>query len=449
MAQAMDDFVVVDLIEVTGNKKTKDALIFREMELKVKDTLHLSNLTTRFEKNEKLLMNTGLFNSTSINIKDWDEEYGKVILTVEVVESWYIYPLPIFELADRNFNVWWTEFNRSLKRVNYGIRFVYVNFTGNKDDLKVILQGGYTKKILLQYDRPYVNKSKTLGLTWRYIVDHRREFAFNTRGNRLEFFDNLDQINFKSRKLILSTHFRPKVEGFHELLLKYEHNRVTEDILDYNANFFNGKTVQRYFEASYFFTRERRDSRFYPLEGNVMRAEIQKVGLGIFDDINKLSTSYVYAHYFPISTRINFETRIKGQREWTRNNHPYYGLEALGYGEDFVRGYEFYVVDGTDYLISKNSMRFRIFDRVYNLKKLMPAKNYRRFPLSIWVAINADFGKSYNYLYNVDNPLNNRWLFGKGIGLNIIAYYKFALQVEYSFNHLNEKGIFLHVRSDI
>ncbi len=70
------------------------------------------------------------------------------------------------------------------------------------------------------------------------------------------------------------------------------------------------------------------------------------------------------------------------------------------------------------------------------------------FPVTLFFTLNADIGKSYNYLFNDENPLNNNWLFGRGIGLDIVLYYKYAFQIEYSFNHLNEKGIFLHARSD-
>ena len=448
VAAAQVNFVSVRTLEVTGNKKTKEALILREMDFKKRDSLDIATISERFEKNEKLLMNTGLFNQVTINIKDWDEINQSVDLAVEVVESWYIFPLPIFNLADRNLNVWWTEFNGSLKRVNYGMRFVYVNFSGNKDNLKLTLQGGYTRRVLLQYERPYINRKKTFGITGRYFFDHRREFAYATRGNKQIFYEDQDQINYRSAKAILTFHYRPKVEGFHEWLIKYEKNRVTDSILDINPRFFNGRSTLQYFEIDYVFRRERRDNRFYPIRGNFMEAEIQKIGLGIFNNINKLNTSIAYTHYFPISNRLNYEMRLKGQREWTRGDHPYFGLEALGYGEDYIRGYEFYVIDGTDFLLSRNSLRFKFFDRVFDLKKKMPVKNYRLFPVTLWLTFNGDIGKSYNRLFNEENNLNNQWLFGKGVGLDIVLYYKYAFQVEYSFNHLNEKGIFLHIRSD-
>lgn len=448
VSYAQLEYILINRIEIEGNRKTKDDLIYRELDIKLNDTLHVTSISDRFEWNEKLLMNTGLFNSVKINIENWNENSGSIDLLVEVVESWYIFPIPIFNLADRNLNVWWTEFNGSLQRVNYGMRFVYVNFTGNKDNLKLTLQGGYTRRVLLQYDRPYINRKKTLGITGRYFFDHRREFAFETRGNKQIFYQDQEKITHRSLKAIVSMHYRPRVVGFHELLVKYEHSRVIDSILDFNSFYFNGRTSQRYLEIDYVFRKERRDSRFYPLKGDFLEAEVQKIGLGIFNDINKLYTSITYARFFPITDRFNLEMRMKAQREWVRAQHPYFGLEALGYGADYIRGYELYVIDGTDFLLSRNSFRVKIFDRLFDLKKKMPVKNYRMFPVTLFFTLNADIGKSYNYLFNDENPLNNSWLFGRGIGLDIVLYYKYAFQIEYSFNHLNEKGIFLHARSD-
>ena len=436
-------------IDISGNKKTKSALILRELDFKMGDSVAIGDLTERLQRNEGLLMNTGLFNSVKINIREWDTDRRLINLSVEVAESWYIFPIPIFTLADRNFNQWWTEHNRSLKRVNYGLRFVYVNFTGNKDNLKLHLQSGYTRKLLLQYERPYFNRRKTLGMTGRFFFDHRREYVFETRFNRQQFYPNADQINFRSTKGIISLHYRPRVQTFHDLLFKYEHNKVTDGILDLNKAFFNGNTTLQFIEMTYSFRRERRDNRFYSLKGNYLEGEIQKEGLGIFNDLNKLNTSLLYAHYVPISGGVNLELRAKVKREWTRKQHPYYGLQALGFGEDFIRGYELYVVDGTDFLLSKNALRFKLFDRTFDLKKKMPLRTYRILPIALWISLNADVGIVNNYLFNQENPFNNRWLFGKGIGLDLVLYQKYVFQIEYSINHLNEKGLFLNVRSDL
>jgi hypothetical protein len=128
---AQFEYVFIDSIQIQGNKKTKDRVILRELKFTVGDSIHISQLSIVLEKNEKYVLNTGLFTWGKINIKRWDARTNRVTLLIELMEAWYIWPFPIFELADRNFNVWWNEQNRSLKRVNYGIRLRHYNTTGN------------------------------------------------------------------------------------------------------------------------------------------------------------------------------------------------------------------------------------------------------------------------------------------------------------------------------
>ena len=43
-----------------------------------------------------------------------------------------------------------------------------------------------------------------------------------------------------------------------------------------------------------------------------------------------------------------------------------------------------------------------------------------------------------------DNNLSNSLLWGNGISLDYVTYYDKLLRIEFSVNHLGEKGVFLH-----
>ncbi|MGK0389000.1 MAG: hypothetical protein ACI94Y_001734, partial [Maribacter sp.] len=154
-------FVVISNFEIEGNKKTKEGTIIRELDFKIGDTIQLSNLATRLGKNQTLLLNTLLFLEVNMNIGNWDTEKSQVTIQIKVKETWYIYPIPIFELADRNFNVWWNQYDHSFKRVDYGVRLYYNNLSGRRDILKGVIQLGYTQKYELEYSMPFINKAKT------------------------------------------------------------------------------------------------------------------------------------------------------------------------------------------------------------------------------------------------------------------------------------------------
>ena len=44
--------------------------------------------------------------------------------------------------------------------------------------------------------------------------------------------------------------------------------------------------------------------------------------------------------------------------------------------------------------------------------------------------------------------LNNKLLYTYGAGFDVLSYYDFVAKIEYSFNQLGEKGLFLHIRRD-
>ena len=165
IAVAQMDYVYIDSISVQGNKKTKKSIILREMLVGEGDTTSLAELSALMDRSEELIMNTGLFNLAEISFKAWEGSTNKVHLLVSVEETWYLYPVPIFELADRNFNVWWVEQGRSLQRLNFGMEFAHLNFSGKKDRLKISAKYGYTRKYALSYSLPFFNKAQTLGLS--------------------------------------------------------------------------------------------------------------------------------------------------------------------------------------------------------------------------------------------------------------------------------------------
>ena len=175
---AQPDWITVDDIAVEGYRRTKRAVIMRELPFAHGDTIALAQLPDKIREAERQLMNTGLFNSAEITYADWEGETHKVDLKITVTETWYLYPVPIFELADRNFNVWWREQGRSLDRVNIGLEFSHYNFTGWRDKFEVGFKYGYTRSYAIEYNQPYINRSGTLGLSGKIKFSRNRELNY-------------------------------------------------------------------------------------------------------------------------------------------------------------------------------------------------------------------------------------------------------------------------------
>ena len=55
----------------------------------------------------------------------------------------------------------------------------------------------------------------------------------------------------------------------------------------------------------------------------------------------------------------------------------------------------------------------------------------------------------YSYLPNPGNSrLNNKLLRTWGAGVDVLTIYDVVLKLEYSFNQLGEKGLFIHTATD-
>src|SRR6187455_2897480 len=112
----------------------------------------LKNLDNTFRRSKENVLNTSLFHTVDITwLADGDNLTAYIILS----ERWYIFPVPIFEVVDRNFNEWWKTKNFS--RVNYGAYLYWNNFRGRNETVTMAIRLGYTQRFSLYYEIPFIN----------------------------------------------------------------------------------------------------------------------------------------------------------------------------------------------------------------------------------------------------------------------------------------------------
>jgi outer membrane protein assembly factor BamA len=451
-AAQTDSLCYIGEISIVGNKRTKNAIILRELQVRLGDTLPIEQLPRLLEESRLMLVNTALFNKVDIYYKDWEARSGRVHIRVEVNESWYIYPVPVFDLADRNFNVWWVEQKRSLQRVNYGLDFSHTNFSGNNDPLKIKIQFGYTRKYNLRYNLPFIDRNKTLGIYSYFEFAQNREVNYATEGNKQLFFKLEDRFVYQRFRTELGLNYRPGARTFHYTEIGFHHNRIDPVVADslYPNFFLDGRKLQRYFSLKYDFTRDFRDIRAYPLNGHYLKASIRKDGLGIFSDRNALAINLRYERYWPSTGR--WSAALLGDSKYSliRRQQPYNDNRALGFGQVYLPGYEYYIADGPDMLLLRSMLRFKLLDRTLKFGKWVPIESYRQVPFKAFLVMNAGWAYINDpFPTKLGNPLNNRPLWGGGPALHLVFFYDKVLLVEYSFNHLGEKGLFLHLNMNI
>ncbi len=443
--------VVIDSIFLEGNKKTKAAYALRDLTFKSGDSIPLSILGKIIELNRLRLMNTNLFLNVTTNIKNWTSD-NHVSIQFVVIENWFLYPIPIFELADRNFNVWWTEQKRSLQRLNYGLRLSYLNATGRRDPITAVAQFGYTPRYSLGYSIPFINKKQTIGLNFGFFDAVNREVGYKTEGNRLVFYRDSATNLLRRRSFDVGINYTPGNYDFHSFSMGYANNRLDPKIAnERNPNYFlQSATNQRFFWLSYNYLFDKRDIRPYPISGSLLNFNISKLGLLGSDAVNLLDASLRFSKYTPLSTRWSLENTAKVKTALTRTQRPYNINRALGYGGDYVRGYELYVVDGLDFALSKNTLRFELFNKNVGKSewvKWKALKNFLPVPIKTYLTGNFDMGIANDPFANrATNTFTNRLIYGGGFGLDVVIYYNIIWQFEYSFNATGERGFYFNYR---
>lgn len=449
IAQNIDSnsYYKVNSIHLIGNKKTKDKIILRELVRKEKDTLLLKNITRINRRNEYNIFNTQLFIYDSVYCKV-NDSLKQIDYTIKVKERWYIWPIPFVDFLDRNINAWYQT--KDLSRLAYGVSLSIENFTGVKDQLTLLFRTGYANQYGFNYRLPYLNKKQTLGAYVQYYYNELNKLHYVTQYNKQRFVFSDSEHLRTDHAARVGFFYRPHLFVQHTLDLSYTNFRISQNVSDLNSNYFyKGSNTTDYFSLIYRLTYDNRDNKIYPLKGTMIDLNLVKDGFDVSDNskINLAYAGLALKKYFPFHKRLNLAMQVKGRVMNSEQPRPFAFNAALGYS-NYIRGYEYYVIDGQNFVFSKNSLRFQLikpkFHEVGALKKLKP---FSTIPFYAYLTLFYDGGYVQEKYYRTTNELSNAWQHGYGIGLDIISYYDFVMRFEYSFNKQNQSGFFVHLTS--
>ncbi|HLG03067.1 MAG TPA: BamA/TamA family outer membrane protein [Bacteroidia bacterium] len=442
---------IIRSISFAGNKITKQFILEREMTFRSGDTLTGSELRRRSARSRENLLNTALFNFVAIapycSFDSLDPLCTRTDIVVSVRERWYTWPTPIFDVAEQNFNTWW-QHGHNLERATYGFYLWRYNFRGRKESIALVCSFGYARQFGAQYAIPYINLKQTLGLTFTTSYTQSHEVAYATRNNKLQFYRAQEGFVRRETGVGIQLAYRRGIYIRHTLDFKYTNTAIVDSVIQLASDYLaSGLKKTEYFTLSYRVIRDHRDIKAYPLRGNFQEFEMAKLGFGILPYEN-LNVFYVVAglrHYRRLWPRFFGAGMIRG-RWMTTGTPPYSHQRAFGFS-NYVRGYEYYVVDGQSYVLGKISFRYQLLKpHVYKIPKLKVEK-FNTFHIAIYTGLFADAGFVRDRASNAadNNQLGNSLLFGYGAGIDIVTYYDLSLRVEYAFNAIGESGFFLHL----
>ncbi|MEZ5070069.1 MAG: BamA/TamA family outer membrane protein [Bacteroidales bacterium] len=437
-----DDKLLVDSIRIEGNRVTRESIILRELVFGVGDTIAKMELLPAFQRSKENLLNLSLFNFVFFDATHAPGNRITVIITV--TERWYIWPMPILEYAERNFSTFIQ--NREWHKINYGAWIKWSNFRGRNDELTAKIRLGYVQEYALAYSMPNMGKRQIHGLSAGFNMKQQNEATVFTVNNRPEEFRPIE----KPAMIRLNAHmrysFRPKLYTTHFLKLEYYHFRVSDSVAIVNPNYLGeDKTQLGYFTVSYNFQYDARDSRIYPLEGVAVRLRAEQVGLGIEKDFPYpgIRLTGVFMLHQELARRIYFYNATKAQYSSVKIL-PYIMNKGLGYNE-FLSGYEPYVIDGSDYFITKYSLKLLVVKPKVHKIPFIPLEQFNKVHYSIYLNAFVDAGYVNNIFASPTNTLVNNWQFSTGVGLDFVTYYDQVLRIDYALNRFGEHGFFFHI----
>jgi outer membrane protein assembly factor BamA len=436
-------------IDVIGHARTRKSFILREINLRVGDKISISDLQRVLDYNELRLLNTKVFNWVEITADQYHKG-DRVSICIDGSEPNYFSFVPLIELADRNFNVWIRDYNASLRRVNLGGYLKHNNVLGMGDPIRLLVQFGYTNKFELVYGLPFANRAKTIGFEVQALFSRSKEVNYASRENRQLFFFDPDEFQYFRRRFTLQMRYKPRNLNAFLLRTEFHLNSISDTVAQHlNTEFFgDGKRQQKYTVFAVSYEHDERDIRPYPLQGKLFRAEFKQSGIPELEQFNLTQLSTTFRRYRSFRPNLSYEADFSGRITMFRKRPPFVNYRALGYFEHFVRGYEFYVMDGLDYALLKQSMRYRIWKKpIFIPAQVMPIRGLRAHPLRTYLSANFDLGFVNDPYLRTAHPLNNRPLMGYGISFDFVYRYGTVVKLELSRNDLGETGYFLHIGS--
>ena len=433
-------FIHIDSILFKGNEKTKNQILIRELDLNPGDSLAINTLDTRLEYNRRKLMNTNLFIWVKADLNQLPN--GHLKISFEFLEQWFILGYPIFQLADRNLNDWWSR-GHDLNRSIYGIRFIHNNFQGRNEKLIIKAETGFTQRIDFSYTNPYLDKKKTLGLSFNTSYSTSKNIPYKTRNDTLQYLTD-EKILRERWAGGITLRKRFKFYDIQTLELKYTHTIISDTIVKLNPNYFafNAKE-QNFTQLIYRYSYDFRDLIAYPLRGRKFDIAFSKVGILPADQVDFWEITGAIAYFFDLGSHFFLTTQVKGKIS-SNTNIPYANKIGLGYGNEIVHGYELNVLDGKSYFLNRNTIKFQLLNKIFKLP-FLPIKQFNQIPIAIYPTAFYDFAYVNNNFSENENKLVNQWISGGGLGFDVVTYYNLVCKFGFPVTNGRKIGMVIGI----
>jgi outer membrane protein assembly factor BamA len=399
-----DYSIVIDSIEVTGNETTKDFVILRELTIGIGDTLNPKFASYDRER----IYSLRIF--IDVKLKPFSYE-GKNTLLIEVEESWYIYPIPIIFLNDKDWD-----------KISYGAALSWLNFRGRNERITGFVTFGYDPSFGFTYFNPNLAYNQNLNL--------QTNFAYSTVSNRSAEAEQLYGSEFDQETFVSRLQFGKRFGNYHWFYLNSGFDYIETPFYIEGINASNSR-IDRTLIAGLSYVYDTRDLRMYATEGIYSDIGFEYKGFGI-DGISYFVADLDFREYRKIFDTFTAKWRITA-RHTGGELVPYYDYSFIGYANR-VRGY-FYgdEQEGNDSFLGSIEFNYPIINETRIDLYFIPLlpRSLLSYRFSLVAELFADTGAARD----VGSPWTIKSFdSGYGTGLSFLVLPYFTCRVEFAIN---------------
>ncbi|GAB3202688.1 outer membrane protein assembly factor BamA [Pontibacter aydingkolensis] len=433
-------FVVIESITLTGNEITKDNVMLGELTFAAGDTIAAAEIEPLLEENRKRIFNLRLFHYVNMAYTCAD---GKVQVTYHVQERFYLYPIPILDFAERNFNAWLER--KDWSRIDYGLSLVRRNFRGRNEDVRLRVQQGFNKRLELSYRVPYIIRKYNLGAEFA-VSDYRsRATSYTNFNNKQRFVEQKEALPIQRSSFVAGIIHRQSVQRQQGLRLSYHNEQISDSVFRLNPEYYHNALQERqYMRLEFYKVINQRNNFVYPTAGSYFEAGVAYTFF-LQDSGTPFTTARAkYVLYTELSDKYSYMIGAEGQLRLA-GDYAFADNIALGY-RSYVRGYELYIVGGQHYGLFKQGLTRQLLDIKSIKLKFINNPKFNNIPLSVYFNAFADAGYVVDNTFEEGNPLTNHFLAGGGLGLHVVTFYDIVLRMEYTLNREGNCGLYFSGR---
>ncbi len=431
-------------ISISGNERTHDYVILRELSFKEGDSVSITEIPGLFRQGKRQLESMGIISEATFNIKALSDSLKQLDIAITVTERWAIYPVPLLELADRNFNVWWKRYDHSLDRLNYGLKLYHLNLTGRNDQAMLKIQGGFSQKYELKYSLPGLHFLPDWGLELKALYARENNIRYKTVDARELFIWTQDDYLLKRLELGMALVYRYRLNHRFKLKFNYYKKKIADAVRLANPNYLgNNALKQTYLSLGVNWLYDNRNNKAFATQGSLFHVNLVRYKHHDDHSLNYWEVSAYANASQKLAQRWVINVRARARKQFNRRILPYTERRAINWGEVFLEGYDYYLLDGEDYALLKLGLYYKLFSTRIFLGSWVPIDSYEHLHIDLFLGALAVGGYVEDPMMNKNNFLRNRLLYAAGPEVKILINSFLLCTAQAAVNHMGKLGLYL------